>query len=86
MGSILILNFRIESNEYLILLQTTLCLMSAIISSLDRIPGIFNRFFSSVIFSISLALFGNYDEALYSAHWPGTILLFAIAIRQRRTT
>jgi hypothetical protein len=25
------------------------------------------------------------EEALYSAHWPGTILLFAIAIRQRRT-
>jgi hypothetical protein len=25
-------------------------------------------------------------EAQYSAHWPGTILLFAIAIRQRRTT
>jgi len=27
-----------------------------------------------------------YDEAQYSAHWPGTILLFAIAIRQRRNT
>ncbi len=26
------------------------------------------------------------DKAQYSAHWPGTILLFAIAIRQRRTT
>jgi len=39
-----------------------------------------------MLYSISLALFGNYDEALYSAHWPGTILLFAIAIRQRRTT
>jgi hypothetical protein len=26
------------------------------------------------------------EEAQYSAHWPGTILLFAIAIRQRRNT
>jgi hypothetical protein len=42
--------------------------------------------FICMLYSISLALFGNYNEALYSAHWPGTILLFAIAIRQRRTT
>lgn len=26
------------------------------------------------------------DKAQYSAHWPGTILLFALVIRQRRTT
>jgi hypothetical protein len=39
-----------------------------------------------MLYSISLGLSGKYDEALYSAHWPGTILLFAIAIRQRRTS
>ncbi|CAI8169661.1 MAG: Uncharacterised protein [Polaribacter sp. SA4-10] len=27
-----------------------------------------------------------FAAAQYSAHWPGTILLFAIAIRQRRNT
>ena len=37
-----------------------------------------------MLYSISLGLSGNIAEAQYSAHWPGTILLFAIAIRQRR--
>ena len=32
----------------------------------------------------ALGLLGNTAEAQYTAHWPGTILLFAIAIRQRR--
>lgn len=41
--------------------------------------------FLCMLYSISLGLLGKYDEALYSAHWPGTILLFSIAIRQRRT-
>ena len=40
--------------------------------------------FICMIYSISLGLSGNIEEAQYSAHWPGTILLFAIAIRQRR--
>ncbi|KRP27441.1 MAG: hypothetical protein ABS28_03590 [Cryomorphaceae bacterium BACL22 MAG-120619-bin32] len=40
--------------------------------------------FLCMLYSISLGLSGKYDEALYSAHWPGTILLFSIAIRQRR--
>ena len=40
--------------------------------------------FICMLYSISLGLMGRQDEALYSAHWPGTILLFAIAIRQRR--
>lgn len=40
--------------------------------------------FICMLYSISLGLLGKYDEALYSAHWPGTILLFSIAIRQRR--
>ena len=40
--------------------------------------------FICMLYSISLGIFGHKDEALYSAHWPGTILLFAIAIRQRR--
>ena len=40
--------------------------------------------FVCMMYSISLGIVGRKDEALYSAHWPGTILLFAIAIRQRR--
>lgn len=40
--------------------------------------------FIAMLYSISLGLLGRREEALYSAHWPGTILLFAIAIRQRR--
>jgi hypothetical protein len=37
----------------------------------------------SFAYSIGLGL-ARQQEALYSAHWPGTILLFAIAIRQRK--
>jgi len=40
--------------------------------------------FLCLIYSVGLGLAGMTDEAQYSAHWPGTILLFAIAIRQRR--
>jgi len=40
--------------------------------------------FACMCYSIGLGLSGNTEEALYSAHWAGTILLFAIAIRQRR--
>ena len=40
--------------------------------------------FICMIYSVGLGLAGMTDEAQYSAHWPGTILLFAIAIRQRR--
>ena len=40
--------------------------------------------FICLIYSVSLRLLGNTAEAQYTAHWPGTILLFAIAIRQRR--
>jgi hypothetical protein len=42
--------------------------------------------FICMLYSITLGILGKYDEALYSAHWPGTILLFALVIRQRRTT
>lgn len=42
--------------------------------------------FLCLLYSVGLGLFGMTEEAQYSAHWPGTILLFAIAIRQRRTT
>jgi len=55
-----------------------------------------NKFFQSwypvileficLLYSVTLGLIGHTEEAQYSAHWPGTILLFAIAIRQRRTT
>ena len=40
--------------------------------------------FICLVYSVSLGLMGNTAEAQYTAHWPGTILLFAIAIRQRR--
>ena len=40
--------------------------------------------FICLIYSVSLGLLGNTAEAQYTAHWPGKILLFAIAIRQRR--
>jgi hypothetical protein len=40
--------------------------------------------FICMCYSIGLGLFGYTEEAQYSAHWAGTILLFAIAIRQRR--
>jgi hypothetical protein len=40
--------------------------------------------FICMCYSIGLGLTGNTAEAQYSAHWPGTILLFAIAIRQIR--
>ena len=37
-----------------------------------------------LLYSVTLGILGYTDEAIYSAHWPGTILLFSIAIRQRR--
>ena len=40
--------------------------------------------FLCLLYSVGLGLSGNTEEAQYTAHWPGTILLFAIAIRQRR--
>ena len=40
--------------------------------------------FICLLYSVILGLLGNTAEAQYTAHWPGTILLFAIAIRQRR--
>jgi len=40
--------------------------------------------FTAMLYSIGLGLVGSTAEAAYTAHWPGTILLFAIAIRQRR--
>ena len=41
--------------------------------------------FICLLYSVTLGLLGYTEEAQYSAHWPATILLFAIAIRQRRT-
>ena len=40
--------------------------------------------FIAMLYSIFLGLSGDFESAQYSAHWPATILLFAIAIRQRR--
>jgi len=42
--------------------------------------------FLTMLYSVGLGISGNIEEAQYSAHWPGTILLFAIAIRQRRNS
>ena len=42
--------------------------------------------FICLLYSVGYGVMGMTEEAQYSAHWPGTILLFAIAIRQRRTT
>ena len=41
---------------------------------------LFIRVYSIYVLNIPL----HFDEAQYSAHWPATILLFAIALRQRR--
>jgi|TARA_B100001093_G_scaffold456241_1_gene467082 hypothetical protein len=38
--------------------------------------------FICLLYSVGLGLSGNTEEAQYSAHWPGTILLFSIAINQ----
>jgi len=38
--------------------------------------------FILMMYSVTLGLSGNTEEAQYSAHWPGTILLFSIAINQ----
>ena len=40
--------------------------------------------FLAMLYSIFLGLSGDLESAQYSAHWPATILLFAIALRQRR--
>ncbi len=40
--------------------------------------------FICMLYSIGLGLMGMTDEAIYSAHWPGTILLFSVAINQIR--
>ena len=42
--------------------------------------------FLTMLYSVGLGTAGKIEEAQYSAHWPGTILLFAIAIRQRRNS
>ena len=38
--------------------------------------------FICLLYSVILGLTGNTEESQYSAHWPGTILLFSIAINQ----
>ena len=40
--------------------------------------------FVCLLYSVGLGLLDRTDEAIYTAHWPGTILLFALTIRQRR--
>tara|TARA_B100000886_G_C20065114_1_gene343364 strand:+ start:125 stop:322 length:198 start_codon:yes stop_codon:yes gene_type:complete len=40
--------------------------------------------FLAMLYSIFLGLSGDLESAQYSAHWPATILLFAVALRQRR--
>lgn len=38
--------------------------------------------FICLLYSVGLGIMGYTAEAQYSAHWPGTILLFAIAVNQ----
>lgn len=38
--------------------------------------------FILMMYSVILGMSGNTDEAQYSAHWPGTILLFSLAVNQ----
>jgi len=38
--------------------------------------------FICLLYSVGLGISGQTAEAQYSAHWPGTILLFAIAVNQ----
>ena len=38
--------------------------------------------FILMMYSVILGLSRNIAEAQYSAHWPGTILLFSLAINQ----
>ena len=38
--------------------------------------------FICLLYSVGLGLAGYTDEAVYSAHWPSTILLFSIALKQ----
>ena len=40
--------------------------------------------FVCLLYSVGLGITGHTEEAQYSAHWPATILLFAVVIRQRR--
>ena len=57
---------------------------------MDKLPNFLKVYypiilaFICLLYSVSLGLLGYTEEAQYSAHWPATILLFAIAIRQRR--
>ena len=37
--------------------------------------------FICLLYSVGLGLSGNVEEAQYTAHWPGTILLFYIATK-----
>ena len=41
--------------------------------------------FFAMLYSIFLGYTGDLESAQYSAHWPATILLFAVALRQRRS-
>ena len=41
--------------------------------------------FICLLYSVGLGLAGYTDEAVYSAHWPSTILLFSIALKQLKT-
>ncbi len=40
--------------------------------------------FGCLLYSVGLGLLGNTAEAQYTAHWPGTILLFYIGIKVTR--
>ena len=39
--------------------------------------------FFCLLYSVGYGIMGFTEEAQYSAHWPGSILLFAIATEKR---
>tara|TARA_B100000424_G_C22935300_1_gene497676 strand:- start:1480 stop:1749 length:270 start_codon:yes stop_codon:yes gene_type:complete len=54
----------------------------------NKLKCFINKYYPVIIafvcltYSVVLGLLGYSEEAMYSAHWPGTILLFSIAINQ----
>ncbi len=40
--------------------------------------------FGCMLYSVGLGVSGNTAEAQYTAHWPGTILLFYVGIKLTR--
>tara|TARA_B100001057_G_scaffold416856_1_gene435162 strand:- start:3738 stop:4046 length:309 start_codon:yes stop_codon:yes gene_type:complete len=70
---------------FYLLFQKQIIMKNFLIQFISEWYAVLLAFFC-LLYSVTLGLLGYNDEALYTAHWAGTILLFSIAIRQRRTT